>query len=89
MATHSRILAWEVLWTREPGRLQSMRLQRVGRDLATKSPLPPAPQQQILELYKEENHGFPRLMKPWSSFSRTSVGDRAEEGKGIARRCNF
>ena len=58
MATHSRILAWEVLWTREPGRLQSTRLQRVGRDLATKSSLPPAPQQQILELYKEENHRF-------------------------------
>ena len=24
MATHSSILAWEVLWTEEPGRLQSM-----------------------------------------------------------------
>ena len=24
MATHSRILAWEILWTEEPGRLQSM-----------------------------------------------------------------
>ena len=23
MATHSRILAWEVSWTEEPGRLQS------------------------------------------------------------------
>ena len=27
MATHSSILAWEVLWTEEPGRLQSMGLQ--------------------------------------------------------------
>jgi len=41
MATHSSILAWEILdstpWsgipgTEEPGRLQSMRLQRVGHD---------------------------------------------------------
>ena len=24
MATHSRTLAWKILWTEEPGRLQSM-----------------------------------------------------------------
>ena len=30
MATHSSILAWEILWTEESGRLQSMGLQRVG-----------------------------------------------------------
>ena len=29
MATHSSILAWEILWTEEPGGLQSMGLQRV------------------------------------------------------------
>ena len=29
MATHSRILAWEIPWTEEPGGLQSMGLQRV------------------------------------------------------------
>ena len=32
MATHSSILAWKIPWTEEPGGLQSMRLQRVGRD---------------------------------------------------------
>ena len=26
MATHSSILAWEILWTEEPGGLQSMGL---------------------------------------------------------------
>ena len=36
MAIHSSILAWEIPWTEDPGRLQSMRLQRVGEDLATK-----------------------------------------------------
>ena len=32
MATHSSILAWEIAWTEEPGRLQSMVSQRVGHD---------------------------------------------------------
>ena len=27
MATHSSILAWEIPWTEEPGRLQSVGLQ--------------------------------------------------------------
>ena len=30
MATHSSILAWRISWTEEPGRPQSMGLQRVG-----------------------------------------------------------
>ena len=29
MATHSSILAWKIPWTEEPGRLQSMGMQRV------------------------------------------------------------
>ena len=29
MATHSRILAWRIPWTEEPGGLQSTGLQRV------------------------------------------------------------
>ena len=35
MATYSSILAWEIPWTEEPGRLRSMRLLRVGYDWAT------------------------------------------------------
>ena len=35
IATHSSILAWRILWTGEPGRLQSMGSQRVGHDLTT------------------------------------------------------
>ena len=30
MATHSNVLAWRILWTEEPGGLQSMGSQRVG-----------------------------------------------------------
>ena len=32
MATHSSILAWRIPWREEPGRLQSMGLQRVRHD---------------------------------------------------------
>ena len=35
MATHSSILAWEIPWTGEPGRPQSMRSQRAGLDGVT------------------------------------------------------
>ena len=50
-ATHSSILAWEIPWTEEAGRLQSMVLQRVRHDLVANqqqqvepasSPGPPA-----------------------------------------------
>ena len=40
MEIHSRILAWKILWTEEPGRLGSMGLQRVEHDLATKQQPP-------------------------------------------------
>ena len=36
MATYSSILAWENLWTEEPGGLQSMGLQKVKHKLVTK-----------------------------------------------------
>ena len=32
MATHSNILAWRILWTEEPGRLQSIGSQTVRHD---------------------------------------------------------
>ena len=36
MATHSSVLAWRIPGTGEPGRLQSIGLQRAGPDLVTK-----------------------------------------------------
>ena len=36
MTTHPSILVWEISWTEEPGRLQSMGWQRVRHDLATR-----------------------------------------------------
>ena len=35
MAAHSSIVAWKIPWAEEPGRLQSMGLQRVGHDWST------------------------------------------------------
>jgi len=35
MVIHCSILAWRILWTQEPGGLQSIRLQKVGHDWAT------------------------------------------------------
>ena len=35
MATCSSIPAWKIPWTKEPGGLQFMGLQRVGHDLVT------------------------------------------------------
>ena len=40
MATYSSSLAREILWTEEPGGLQSMEMQRVGHDLVTVHRLP-------------------------------------------------
>ena len=45
MATHSSIPSWKVPWTEGPGGLQSMELQRVGHNIATKQQ-----KQQILGL---------------------------------------
>ena len=32
MASHSSVLAWKILWTEKPGRLQSTGSQRVEHD---------------------------------------------------------
>ena len=32
MVTHASISAWRIPWTKEPNRLQSVGLQRVGHD---------------------------------------------------------
>ena len=44
MDIHFSILAWKILWTEEPGRLQSVGSQRVGK--------------QQLELDMEQQTGF-------------------------------
>ena len=35
MTTHSSLFAWKIPWPEDPGRLQSMELQRARRDKAS------------------------------------------------------
>ena len=52
MATYSSILAWRILWTKEPGGLQSMGSQRVGHD-TTERP------RSVTNLESQQNRGWP------------------------------
>ena len=47
MATHSNILAWRILWTEEPGALQSMGSQRSAHEQLTQSLLSSGPQESL------------------------------------------
>ena len=70
MATHSSILAWRIPWTKEPGRLLSIGLQRVRHDLVGTHGLWPA---RLLV------HAIPQARIPeWVtiSFSKGSLGPR-------------
>ena len=53
MATHSGILAWKISWIEKPGRLQSMRWQRVRHDWVTSRSFQWRP---------------PRGFTPWETF---------------------
>ena len=61
MATHSGTLAWKIPWTEEPGRLQSMALQKVRHNWATSLSFflvfihswPPVPKDSEVSLYKQ------------------------------------
>ena len=53
MATHSSTLAWRIPWTEEPGKLQSMKSQRVGHDKRKINTIYPAhhlPNGKVLEV---------------------------------------
>ena len=50
MATHSSILTWRILWTEEPGGLQSKGVRRVRYNLVTK---PPPPERLLSQLKRE------------------------------------
>ena len=59
MSTHSSILAGKMLWTEEPGGLQSRGSQRVGHEWATK----PTEQHAILSVFRCP-HLLPQLRSP-------------------------
>ena len=81
-ATHFSVLAWEISWIEEPGGLQSMELQRVGHDLATKPLLPF--EHRILHknlVGSQSAHGF--FAWRTKSFLIPSVHQQWEAGSGV------
>ena len=82
MATHSSILAWENLWTEEAGGLQSMGLQRVGHNLATKQRQP--------QVMKTPGSLFMLLQAEEEDLSRVThlcARSRKTTGRQKARSC--
>ena len=77
MATHSSILAWRILWTEEPGGLQSMGSQRVRQDWATTLTLTYLVTKSYLTLLWPQTPlcmGFPK-QEYWSGLPFSSPGD--------------
>ena len=56
MATHSSTLAWEIPWTEEPGRLQSLGLPKVGHYSAIQQE-----QQHTLRLLQHPHKSLPSV----------------------------
>ena len=56
MATHSRIRAWKIPWTEEPGGLQSMGSQRVGHDFTFTFYIPTQQKQPVGKRVPPEAH---------------------------------
>ena len=64
MATHSLILAWEILWTEEPGGLPSMGSKRVGHDLEMECTHTHTPSALILIVYPGNPHALTSILPP-------------------------
>ena len=77
MAIHSSILAWRIPWTEKPGKLQSMRLQRVGHDWGTNT------HKGEVEWCLEESRRT-KLLQPGDDF--INAVSRGEVWVGIERR---
>ena len=72
MATHSRILAWWIPWTEEPGGLQSMGSQRIGHDWSTWACSMQCPGLcllgRVLPIFQKFSLSLTIFRKPWSSW---------------------
>ena len=69
MATHSGVLAWEILWREEPGGLQSMGSQRVGHDWASEHAHGNDRE------YFQQNRGAACLSVPYSQCTKMPQSD--------------
>ena len=69
LATHSRVLAWRIPWTEEPGGLQPRGSQRVGHDGAAKQQ----------EQHEDRNHfPLPAAIEPGPPSSPPCSWHRAD-----------
>ena len=74
MATHCCILAWRILWTEEPGEVQSMGSQRGGHNWATNTFSPSNMMNSVdlkFGLHHDSSSHFPRYLS--GIFSSSSV----------------
>ena len=72
MATHSRILAWRIPWTEEPGGLQSIRSQRVRHNWIDSTHTHTHTHTHTLEKSKDHIH---RLFRSHFMQIKRSTGD--------------
>ena len=83
MPTHSSILARNIPWTEEPGRLQSMGSRRVGYHWATKHKLVTSPrcerQTDLLPQIEEVKTIYQIPIRKWMRWSCESMSPRALE----------
>ena len=63
MTVYSSILAWKIPWTEEPGRLQSMGLQRVGHNRALMHTRTHFPTQDVEYLLPEKISSYSRKQR--------------------------
>ena len=68
VATHSSTFAWKIPWTKEPGRLQSMGLQRVGHD-SLSTCLPP------------HHWGSPKKVREFTNLGKNHYRQRGQSMK--------
>ena len=85
MATNSSILAWRIPWTEDPGRLQSMELQRVRRNLVTKPPPTTKPNKSLSQSILQEQ--FHHEMSASSMDVRVGLLRRLSEEELMLLNC--
>ena len=75
MATHSSILAWRIVWTEEPGGLQSIGSQRVGHNLVTKQYIGPSTvvYHRDMKVNKTDDDSCPIASISWGRHIRQTV----------------
>ena len=88
MATCSSILAWEIPWIEEPGRLQSIGLQRIRHSLATEHSTQPFHQQEgrktLLKMGEWPSHGEARLFLSQAGHDQGHGGFPAQISRSMS-----